>query len=202
MPEPVFPRTEAKDRQVRQVRWNFSGEVVLVTASSRTSQSARSQVARAGANLALCDIGHDVDSITYPMGTAEELEETARECRKLGATVLTTVCDVRDDRQVDAFVESAVSKFGRIDVAIANAGVAGIVEAVDMTEAEWDDLVDINLKGVFLTVKHCARRMIEQGGGGSLIATGSVHCFTGVPGGSPLCRREARGGRPVQSYGN
>ncbi len=53
-------------------------------------------------------------------------------------------------------------------------------------------MIDINLKGVFLTLKHCGRHMVAQGHGGSIIATGSVHCFTGVPGSWPLRRREAR----------
>ena len=116
------------------------------------------------------------------MGTESELEATAEECRSHGAEVLTQICDVRDDAETQAFVDDTVKQFGKIDVAVANAGVAGIVELIDMTKEEWDAVVDTNLTGVFLTLKHVARKMVDAGGGGSLVATGSVHCFTGVPG--------------------
>lgn len=183
MPEPVFPHTEAKDREVKQVKFDFSGDVVLITGAAHGQARIHArEFAKAGANLALCDIAQDVETIYYPMGRESELAETAEQCRAHGVDVLTRICDVRDDRQVSAFVDDAVGEFGKIDVAIANAGVASIVDVVDMTEQEWDDLLDINLKGVFLTLKYAARKMIEQGQGGRLIATGSVHSFTGVPG--------------------
>jgi len=183
MPEPVFAHTEAKDREVKQVSWNFSGDVVLITGAAHGQAAVHArEFAKAGADLALCDIGHDLDTIFYSQGTSEELEQVAEECRGLGANVITRICDVRDDKAVEAFVNDAVKELGKLDVAIANAGVAGIIEVADMTEQEWDELVDINLKGVFLTFRHASRKMVEAGGGGSLIATGSVHCFTGVPG--------------------
>lgn len=183
MPDPVFPHTEAKDRTVKQVSWDFSGDVVLITGAAHGQARVHArEFARAGANLALCDIASNVGSIYYPMGTESELDETAEICRGFGVEVMTQVCDVRDASQMSAFVDDAVAELGRIDVAIANAGVAGIVEVMDMTEEEWDDLLNINLKGVFLTFKYAGQKMVAQGGGGRLIATGSVHSFTGVPG--------------------
>lgn len=183
MPDPVFPHTESKVRDVRQVNWDFRGEVVLITGAAHGQARTHALAfAKAGASLALCDVCENVASIHYPMGTEAELEQTAELCRAQGATVITRKCDVRSDAQVSAFVEDAVAELGQIDIAIANAGVASIVEIADMSEQEWDVLLDINLKGVFLTLKHVARQMIEAGGGGRLIATGSVHSFTGVPG--------------------
>jgi NAD(P)-dependent dehydrogenase (short-subunit alcohol dehydrogenase family) len=183
MPEPVFAHTEATEREIKQVTWDFSGDVVLITGAAHGQARTHARAfARAGADLALCDIGENIDTIYYPMGTSSELEETAEKCREQGVNVVTRVCDVRDDRQVSGFIDDAVKELGKVDVAIASAGVAAIVEVTDMTEQEWDVLLDTNLKGVFLTFKYAARKMIEQGGGGRLIATGSVHCFTGVPG--------------------
>jgi len=183
MPDPVFAHTEAREREVKNVTWDFSGETVLITGAAHgQGRSHAVAFAKAGADVALCDIGHDVDTIYYSMGTSDELEETAELCRAHGVKVVTQICDVRDDTQVQAFVDDAVGNLGKIDIAIANAGVAGIVETPDMTESEWDDVVDTNLKAVFLTMKYAARKMIDAGGGGSLVATGSVHCFTGVPG--------------------
>jgi SDR family mycofactocin-dependent oxidoreductase len=183
MPDPVFAHTDARDRDVENVSYDFSGKVVLITGAAHGQGRTHALAfAKAGANLALCDLGHDIDSIFYSMGTEAELEETANMCRAEGAEVFTQLCDVRSDSAVKSFVDAAVAELGRLDIAIANAGVAAIVEVVDMTEQEWDDTLDINLKGVFLTLKHAAEKMVEQGSGGSLIATGSVHCFTGVPG--------------------
>ena len=183
MPEPVFAHTDAKERDVQNVSYDFSGKVVLISGAAHGQGRTHALAfAKAGANLALCDLGHDLDTIYYSMGTDAELEATAEECRSHGAEVLTQICDVRSDAEVRAFVDDAVKELGQIDVAIANAGVAAIVEVVDMTEQEWDEVLDINLKGVFLTLQHAAKKMVERGAGGSLIATGSVHCFTGVPG--------------------
>ena len=183
MPDPVFAHTEAKDREIKQVHWDFSGEVVLITGAAHGQAAVHArEFARAGADLALCDVGHDLETVSYAMGTETELERVAEECRDLGVNVLTRVCDVRDDGQMAGFLDDTVSELKKVDVAIANAGVAGIVEVVDMTEQEWDELLDINLKGVFLTFRHAARRMVAAGTRGRLIATGSVHCYTGVPG--------------------
>lgn len=183
MAEPVFPHTESKEREVKQVSYDFSGDVVLLTGAAHGQARTHALAfARAGANVALCDIGEDLDSIYYSMGTSAELEETAEMCRQAGAEVYSAVCDVRDDKGMADFVDAAVGKLGKIDIAIANAGVAAIIEATEMSELEWDELLDTNLKGVFLTFKHVARHMVDAGIEGRLIATGSVHCFTGVPG--------------------
>lgn len=183
MPDPVFPHTESKIRDVKQVHWDFSGETVLITGAAHGQARLHAvSFAHAGANIAICDIGHKIDSIYYDMGTPEELEETAQQCRDQGAKVVSRVCDVRDNAQMQAFVADTVEELGKIDIAIASAGVAGIIEVVDMSEQEWDELLDTNLKGVFLTFKHVAPTMIDAGIHGRLIATGSVHSFTGVPG--------------------
>ncbi len=183
MPDPVFAHTEQKDREVQNVSYDFSGQVVLISGAAHGQGRTHAiAFAKAGANLALCDLGHNIEGIFYSMGTESELEATAEECRSHGAEVLTQICDVRDDAETQAFVDDTVKELGKIDVAVANAGVAGIVELIDMTKEEWDAVVDTNLTGVFLTLKHVARKMVDAGGGGSLVATGSVHCFTGVPG--------------------
>ncbi len=183
MSSSAFQHTDTQAREVRQARWDFSGQTVLVTGAAHGQARAHAlSFASAGANVAICDICANIGSVSYPMGTVDELEDTAEQCRAAGANVISRVCDVRSERQVEAFVNATVEAFGGIDVAVANAGVGGITEAVDLTEQEWDEMLDTNLKGVFLTFKHVARRMIDGGGGGRLIATGSVNSFTGVPG--------------------
>jgi (+)-trans-carveol dehydrogenase len=175
--------SEQRDREIEDVTWNFQGKVVLITGAARgPGRTHALEFAKAGATLALCDVDDDLDSIGYPLSRYSDLEAVAASCHAHGAETLAQTCDVRDDRQVSAFVDDAVRELGRIDVAVANAGVVSVRAAVDMSERDWDDVVDTNLKGVFLTLRSVARTMIAAERGGSLIAIGSVNSFAGAPG--------------------
>lgn len=177
----AFQVSDETTREVRNVTWKFDGSVVLITGAARgQGRSHALAFARAGADLALCDIDEGVSGF-YPLGTATELDQTAADCEALGVKVHQQVCDVRDAAGVADFVQRSVDKLGPIDVAIANAGVTRIQSIVDMSEQDWDAVVDINLKGVYLTLGEVARHQLKTGRPGSLIATGSVHSFTGVP---------------------
>jgi 3-oxoacyl-[acyl-carrier protein] reductase len=105
----------------------------------------------------------------------EGLAGVARELRGGGTEVLDQACDVRDAAQVQAAVDAAVEQFGRLDVAISNAAVYPNTAVVDMEEAEWDLVLDTNLKGSFLVTRAAARQMLRQGDGGKLclIASGA-----------------------------
>lgn len=166
----------------RHVTWDFSDEVVLITGAAHgQGRNHALSFARAGANLALSDLEKGISSVVYDLGTQEELNQVADECRALGAKVVTRPCDVRDPQAVEEFVNAAVEEFGRIDIAVAQAGIASIVDIVDMSETQWDELVDTNLKGVFLTFKFAAKAMIATGTQGRLVATGSLNSFVGYP---------------------
>ena len=180
----TFEVKEMAVRRPKQVSYDFSGTSVLITGAAHGQGKLHAlRFAEAGADVAICDIADGtLPTVEYQLGTTDELEAVADQCRSLGATVHTALCDVRDEAQVRAFVDGAAATLGKIDVAVANAGVASIVDVVEMSEEVWDVLVGINLKGVFLTLKHAGRHMLAQGHGGSLIATGSVHSYTGVPG--------------------
>jgi NAD(P)-dependent dehydrogenase (short-subunit alcohol dehydrogenase family) len=180
----TFEVKEMAVRRPKQVSYDFSGTAVLITGAAHGQGKLHAlRFAETGADVAICDIaGGSLPTVEYPLGTSDELEAVAEQCRGMGATVHTAICDVRDEAQVQAFVDGAAAALGKLDVAVANAGIASIVDAVEMPEEVWDVLLDINLKGVFLTLKHTGRHMLAQGHGGSLIATGSVHSFTGVPG--------------------
>ena len=180
----TFEVKEMAVRRPSQVTYDFSGTSVLITGAAHGQGKLHAlRFAEAGADVALCDIAEGaLPTVDYPLGSSVELEAVAEQCRSLGAKVHTAICDVRSEAQVQAFVDGAAEALGKIDVAIANAGIAGIVDVVEMPEEVWDVLVDINLKGVFLTLKHVGRHMLAQGHGGSIIATGSVQSFTGVPG--------------------
>lgn len=182
----TFEVSEMKVRRPKQVQYDFSGTSVLITGAAHGQGKLHAlRFAEAGADVALCDLPDGkLPTVPYPLGTSKKLEDVAEQCRSMGAKVFTAIADVRSEAQVQAFVDGAAAELGKIDVAIANAGIASIVDTVEMPEEVWDVLVDINLKGVFLTLKHAGRHMLQQGHGGSLIATGSVHSYTGVPGSS------------------
>jgi len=180
--ETSFARTGARDRTVSDVRYDFSGKVVLVTGAARgQGRSHALGFATAGADVVLVDCPVSLHSVHYAMATDDDLRRTAAECEELGVKVYAAVADVRDSTAVASVVQEAIDRFGGIDIAVCNAGVASIYEVVDMPEEAWDELIDINLKGVFLTAKYVAPQMIKCRSG-SIIMTGSVHSFTGVPG--------------------
>jgi NAD(P)-dependent dehydrogenase (short-subunit alcohol dehydrogenase family) len=99
------------------------------------------------------------------MGTSAELETLAAECETLGAATLSTVADVRDDAAVSDAVTAAMKRFGRIDVLFNNAGICAYGLAHELTEAAWDAMLDINLKGPWLVARRVIPHMIEAGRG-------------------------------------
>ena len=140
------------------------GRCVLVTgAANGIGRAIAGRFAVAGCRLVLLDM------------QVEELERAAEELRRDGADVLAQVCDVRDAAQIQSIVDLAVSRFGRLDVAVSNAAVYPNTAVVDMDEAEWDLVLDTNLKGSFLITRAAARQMLRQGDGGKLclIASGA-----------------------------
>src|SRR5438128_11718045 len=122
----TFEVKEMTVRKPRQVSWDFSDTSVLITGAAHGQGRLHALTfAEAGADLALSDLADGkLDTVDYPLGTSAELEKVAEQCRSFGARVHTAVCDVRDDRQVASFVDGARAALGKIDVAIANAGIA------------------------------------------------------------------------------
>jgi NAD(P)-dependent dehydrogenase (short-subunit alcohol dehydrogenase family) len=96
------------------------------------------------------------------MGSSDDLEDLARECRDLGVECLTFAADVRDDAALSAAVSDTVDRFGRIDVLFNNAGVCGYGLAHELTEAAWDAMLDINLRGAWLVARRVIPVMIER----------------------------------------
>lgn len=98
---------------------------------------------------------------------------TAEPVRAAGGAVLALPVDVRDAGSVEAAVEEATRRHGGLDVAVSNAGVYPNRPVLEMDEAEWDRVLDTNLKGTFLVCRAAARRMVAQGGGGKICAIAS-----------------------------
>jgi NAD(P)-dependent dehydrogenase (short-subunit alcohol dehydrogenase family) len=98
----------------------------------------------------------------YPMGSPDDLETLAQECRALVVDCLTFAADVRDDAAVTTAVAATVDQFGGIDILFNNAGICGYGLAHELTEDSWDSVLDINLKGPFLVARRVIPIMIER----------------------------------------
>ncbi|MCK9520502.1 MAG: glucose 1-dehydrogenase [Dehalococcoidia bacterium] len=142
----------------------LDGKIAVVTgAGSGNGRGMAVAFAQEGADVVIADVD--------PAG----MEETARLVKQQERQALVQHCDVSKRDEVYRLIASAVEQFGRVDVAVANAGVAEQnTNCFEMTEAEWDRTVDINLKGVFFTLQAGANQMRAQGKGGRLIAIASI----------------------------
>jgi NAD(P)-dependent dehydrogenase (short-subunit alcohol dehydrogenase family) len=131
--------------------------VALVTGAAHGQGRATSlALAEAGYDIVALDVAAPLAYPGYTMGTPAELESLASEC---GA--LTAVADVRDDAAVSAAVAAAIERFGRIDLLFNNAGICAYGLAHELTEDEWDAMLDINLKGAWIVGRRVIPHMIE-----------------------------------------
>ena len=150
------------------IHHELNGKVAVVTGGgSGIGKAICKALASQGAHVVVADINEQL------------AREICNELSVLGEKYLPIKVDVRSEAQVQQMVEEAVRNLGRIDVLCANAGVSTENWGVDLTEEEWDYNMDVNAKGVFLCIKHVARQMIKQGGGGKIINTASIAGKTG-----------------------
>src|SRR5947209_2366766 len=118
----------------------------------------------------------------------KEGEETVDLVRATGVNGLFVKTDVSRAADVRALIEQTVAKFGRVDVAFNNAGIEGTwVPIVEQSEEDWDQTIDINLKGTWLCLKYEIQQMLKQGGGGVIVNMASVAGLIGSPGAATYC---------------
>jgi NAD(P)-dependent dehydrogenase (short-subunit alcohol dehydrogenase family) len=151
----------------------FEGKVVFVTgAASGIGRATALAFAREGAGVVVSDISE------------QNVRETARRIEELGGRALAVGCNVTRTEDVKAALDRTIETFGRLDAAFNNAGVENEVKPMaDVTEEEWDRIVAINLRGVFLCMKYEVPLMLEQGGG-AIVNTSSGAGVKGFPGGA------------------
>ncbi|REE72663.1 SDR family mycofactocin-dependent oxidoreductase [Rhodococcus wratislaviensis] len=145
---------------------DFEGRVALVTGGARgQGRSHAVALAERGADIVLCDRCEDSPAVGYPLATAADLDETAELVRAMGRRCITAKADAADRVAMDALVAEAESEFGRIDVAVANAGVSVAAPVQSLTQEQWSEAIGSNLTGVFNTVGAVAPGMIRRGYG-------------------------------------
>lgn len=114
---------------------------------------------------------------------AEKNQAATEKIAELGGTAASFVCDVSDEEQVVETMDQTIASMGRIDGLFANAGRGGTgTPFLELSLDEWRAVMDVNLDGVFLTLREAARRLVEQGDGGSLVAVSSTSAIHGAAG--------------------
>jgi len=150
------------------------GKVALVTGAARgQGRSHAVRLAQEGADIVALDICQDLKTVKYDGATDADLAETASMIEDLDRRVISRKADVRDLSAMESAVSDAVSEFGRLDIVVANAGIATAAPAWELTEEMFQEMIDVNLTGVWKTVKPAIPIMIEQGSG-SIILTSST----------------------------
>ncbi|MBU3701785.1 MAG: NAD(P)-dependent oxidoreductase [Acidimicrobiia bacterium] len=148
----------------------FEGKVVFITGAARgQGRSHARRFAAEGANVIAIDACAPIlPDVAYEPATVEDLAETARLVEQEGRGIVTRVADVRDQSALDAAVAEGIDRFGRLDVIVANAGVASYHLTWEVPEEHWATVLDVNLTGVWRTVKAGLPAMIEAGNGGAI----------------------------------
>lgn len=150
------------------------GKVALVTGAARSQgRSHAVRLAEEGADVIAIDICGQIDTVPYPLSSETDLKETARLVEELGRRVVAVQADVRDGGSMAAAVAQGLDELGRIDIVSANAGIWSAGKTWELSKEQWDDMIDVNLTGVWQTLKAVVPSMIEAGNGGSIIITSS-----------------------------
>jgi SDR family mycofactocin-dependent oxidoreductase len=165
------------------------GKVAFITGAARgQGRSHAIRLASEGADIIAVDLCAEIDSVKrfYPGASEEDLAQTVKEVEALDRRIVATKADVRDYDGLKAALDEGVAQLGHVDIVSANAGIFIFGEQTHLvTEGDWDDVVDINLKGVWHTCKAVIPHLIEQGTGGSIIITSSTAGLKGYPNVAP-----------------
>jgi SDR family mycofactocin-dependent oxidoreductase len=164
----------------------LEGKVAFITGIARgQGRSHALRLASEGADIIGVDICADIDSVPYPMASTDDLDETVALVEKLGRRIVAKVADVRDLAALRGVVDAAVADLGRLDFVVANAGISPLAfrETTDAEdEAAWNDVVGVNLTGVWHATKVGSSHIIAGGRGGALVLTSSTAGLRGMSG--------------------
>jgi SDR family mycofactocin-dependent oxidoreductase len=160
----------------------LDGKVAFVTGAARgQGRSHAVRLAQEGADIIAVDIAGQIASVLYPMATPEDLDQTVKEVEALDRRIVATQADVRDRAQLQAALDAGVAELGGVDIVLANAGIAPM--GLEEPEGAWDDVVAVNLTGVYHTVEVAKQALIDRGGG-AIVITSSTAGITGIGGAS------------------
>lgn len=152
----------------------LEGKVAFITGAARgQGRSHAVRFAEEGADIIAVDLCEQIDSVTYPMATPEDLDETINLVEKTGRRIVAEHADVRDFEHLKAVVAKGVSELGRMDFVLANAGIMPILGEPSHEISAYLDAVNVMLNGVYFTIEAALPALLEHGDGGAIVITSS-----------------------------
>lgn len=160
----------------------FEGKVALVSGAARgQGRSHAVRLAEEGADILAFDLCRQLDTVEYPMAEPADLKETVQQVEALGHRIIAREADARDTAALRGLVSDGITEFGRLDVVCANAAITGFVDNTwSITDEQWDEMISVNLTGVFTTVRAAVPAMIAAGNGGCIVITSSSAGIKGM----------------------
>ncbi|WP_072690510.1 mycofactocin-coupled SDR family oxidoreductase [Rhodococcus marinonascens] len=161
------------------------GKVAFITGAARgQGRSHALRLAGEGADIIAVDICENIDTVTpfYPLATDQEFQETVAHVEALGRRIVAVKVDVRDVAGLQKAFDTGIEEFGHVDIVVANAGIITFGQSWELTAQQWQDMIDVNLTGVYNTAKVAIPSMIDAGRGGSILFTSSICGLKGMPG--------------------
>jgi glucose 1-dehydrogenase len=156
---------------------SLANKVAIVTGgNSGIGEAVALELARQGASIV-------IDYVSHP----DAASAVEKQVTSFGGGVLGVQADVSKLEDLERLFASAVEQFGRVDIMVNNAGVETRTSILDTTEAQYDKVLDVNLKSAFFGTQLAAKQMIKQGGGGRIINMTSIHEDWPMPGNTAYC---------------
>lgn len=158
------------------------GKVAFVTGAARGQGRAHAvRLAAEGADIIAIDLCAPIDTVPYALASEADLKETARQVEALGRKIVASQADVRDYSALEAAVSQGVTELGRLDIAVANAGILSAAPTDALPEQSWQDMIDVNLTGVYHAAKAAIPHIRAGGAGGSIVLTSSALGIRAMP---------------------
>lgn len=156
---------------------SLSGRVAFITGAARGQGRAHAvKLASEGADIIAVDLCDQIASVPYPMATPDDLAATVKLVEDTGARIIAQQADVRDRAALKSALKASVDELGgRLDIVVANAGIAPMAG-----DDAWQDVIDVNLTGVYHTVDVATRPMVKAGNGGAIVLISSVLGLVGL----------------------
>ncbi|BBX22195.1 3-ketoacyl-ACP reductase [Mycolicibacter terrae] len=155
---------------------SLDGKVAFITGAARGQGRAHAvRLAGEGADIIAVDLCDQIASVPYPMATPDDLAATVKLVEDTGARIVAATADVRDQPALTAALQAGIDALGRLDIVVANAGIAPMAAADG-----WGDVIDVNLTGVYHTIEAAIPALTAHGDGGSIVLISSAAGLAGI----------------------
>jgi (+)-trans-carveol dehydrogenase len=153
----------------------LDGKVAFVTGAARgQGRSHAIRLAQEGADIIAVDITSQIGTVPYAMSTPDDLNQTVKEVEALDRRIVAGQADVRDFAGLKQQLDAGVAELGRLDIVSANAGIFSFGTLEELTDESWNDMIGVNLTGVWHAIKAAAPHIRAGGRGGSIVLTSST----------------------------